>query len=277
MHRRNERRRARPSSPHPRGRPARRLPERARDDRDRRQDPADQRTRPRRLQADRGRQLRAPRRDPAALRRRRGAARHRRTRVVARMVLVPNSRGLDNALRVRDASTRRRSSSAPRETHNQRNINRDRRRDHGRRRGDGETDPRRGPHLRAVIATSFGCPFEGKVPMDRVLDLAEQFAESGATEIGFGDTTGMCNPATPASSSPPRSNACPGSRSPRTSTTPAARAWPTRTPRWRRDARASSPASASWAAARCRPARPATSPPRTSSACSTRWASSTGV
>ena len=31
--------------------------------------------------------------------------------------------------------------------------------------------------------------------MDRVLDLAEQFAESGATEIGFGDTTGMCNPA----------------------------------------------------------------------------------
>jgi hydroxymethylglutaryl-CoA lyase len=31
--------------------------------------------------------------------------------------------------------------------------------------------------------------------MDRVLDLAEQFAESGSTEIGFGDTTGMCNPA----------------------------------------------------------------------------------
>jgi len=47
----------------------------------------------------------------------------------------------------------------------------------------------------AVVATSFGCPYEGKVPMDRVLDLAEQFAEAGATEIGFGDTTGMCNPA----------------------------------------------------------------------------------
>jgi hydroxymethylglutaryl-CoA lyase len=47
----------------------------------------------------------------------------------------------------------------------------------------------------AVIATSFGCPFEGEVPMDRVLELAEQFAASGATEIGFGDTTGMCNPA----------------------------------------------------------------------------------
>jgi hydroxymethylglutaryl-CoA lyase len=31
--------------------------------------------------------------------------------------------------------------------------------------------------------------------MGRVLDLAGQFAEAGATEIGFGDTTGMCNPA----------------------------------------------------------------------------------
>jgi hydroxymethylglutaryl-CoA lyase len=52
-----------------------------------------------------------------------------------------------------------------------------------------------GLKLCAVIATSFGCPYEGKVPMGRVLDLAGQFAEAGATEIGFGDTTGMCNPA----------------------------------------------------------------------------------
>ena len=47
----------------------------------------------------------------------------------------------------------------------------------------------------AVIATSYGCPFEGKVPMKRVLDIAEQFAAAGATEVGFGDTTGMANPA----------------------------------------------------------------------------------
>jgi hydroxymethylglutaryl-CoA lyase len=47
----------------------------------------------------------------------------------------------------------------------------------------------------AVIATSFGCPYEGKVELDRVLGLAERFAEAGATEIGFGDTTGMANPA----------------------------------------------------------------------------------
>jgi hydroxymethylglutaryl-CoA lyase len=50
-------------------------------------------------------------------------------------------------------------------------------------------------NLCAVVATSFGCPYEGKVEMERVLGLAEQFAEAGATEIGFGDTTGMANPA----------------------------------------------------------------------------------
>jgi len=47
----------------------------------------------------------------------------------------------------------------------------------------------------AVIATSYGCPFEGRVSMNRVLDIAEQFAAAGATEVGFGDTTGMANPA----------------------------------------------------------------------------------
>jgi hydroxymethylglutaryl-CoA lyase len=31
--------------------------------------------------------------------------------------------------------------------------------------------------------------------LDRVLDIAERYAEMGATEIGFGDTTGMANPA----------------------------------------------------------------------------------
>jgi hydroxymethylglutaryl-CoA lyase len=47
----------------------------------------------------------------------------------------------------------------------------------------------------AVIATAFGCPFEGRVPMERTLELAEQFAAAGCVEIGFGDTTGMAHPA----------------------------------------------------------------------------------
>jgi hydroxymethylglutaryl-CoA lyase len=51
-----------------------------------------------------------------------------------------------------------------------------------------------GLHCEAVIAVSFGCPYEGPVAVKRVLDLAERMAAAGADEIGFGDTTGMANP-----------------------------------------------------------------------------------
>jgi hydroxymethylglutaryl-CoA lyase len=44
------------------------------------------------------------------------------------------------------------------------------------------------------ISTSFGCPYEGHVPAERVYDLAERMAAAGAQEISFGDTTGMANP-----------------------------------------------------------------------------------
>jgi len=56
--------------------------------------------------------------------------------------------------------------------------------------------PTPAPDLRAgaVIATSFGCPYEGPVDPSRVLDLAAALAAAGAQEIGFGDTTGMANP-----------------------------------------------------------------------------------
>jgi hydroxymethylglutaryl-CoA lyase len=45
-----------------------------------------------------------------------------------------------------------------------------------------------------VIATSFGCPYEGEVTVERVLQIAERLAELGCEEVGFGDTTGMANP-----------------------------------------------------------------------------------
>jgi hydroxymethylglutaryl-CoA lyase len=45
-----------------------------------------------------------------------------------------------------------------------------------------------------VISTSFGCPYEGHVPPERVLEIAAQLRGAGAQEVGFGDTTGMANP-----------------------------------------------------------------------------------
>ena len=47
----------------------------------------------------------------------------------------------------------------------------------------------------AVLATSFGCPFAGEVPVSRVMKTAEAFVKSGAKEIVLAVTTGMANPA----------------------------------------------------------------------------------
>ncbi|GHH98892.1 hydroxymethylglutaryl-CoA lyase [Neobacillus kokaensis] len=45
-----------------------------------------------------------------------------------------------------------------------------------------------------ILGTAFGCPFEGEVPLGRVLTVAEKFLEAGCTEITLADTTGMANP-----------------------------------------------------------------------------------
>lgn len=114
---------------------------------------------------------------------------------VARMVLVPNSKGLDNALKERDHFEEIALFVSASETHNKKNINRTVAETMTDVIDMGKRIVAEDLTFCAVIATSFGCPYEGKVPMERVLGLAEQFAEAGATEIGFGDTTGMCNPA----------------------------------------------------------------------------------
>jgi hydroxymethylglutaryl-CoA lyase len=44
------------------------------------------------------------------------------------------------------------------------------------------------------FATSFGCPFEGGQPLDRVLGFVEQCLAAGADSISLADTTGMADP-----------------------------------------------------------------------------------
>jgi hydroxymethylglutaryl-CoA lyase len=111
------------------------------------------------------------------------------------MVLIPNSKGLDNALRVRETFHDAAIFVSASGTHNRKNVNRT----VDETMADNEVMAKRiraeGLGCAAVIATSFGCPYEGRIPMSTVLDLAERFAEAGATEVGFGDTTGMANPA----------------------------------------------------------------------------------
>lgn len=51
-----------------------------------------------------------------------------------------------------------------------------------------------GKPLDAVLSVAFGCPFEGHVPVERVLTLCERLLDLGAEQITLGDTTGMGHP-----------------------------------------------------------------------------------
>lgn len=46
-----------------------------------------------------------------------------------------------------------------------------------------------------TIAAAFGCPFEGEVPLERVLDLAREIAQIGTDELSLADTIGVGTPA----------------------------------------------------------------------------------
>jgi hydroxymethylglutaryl-CoA lyase len=113
---------------------------------------------------------------------------------VAVSVLVPNERGLEDALEVRDRIDAVSVFLSASETHNRKNVNRSVEESLA---GLEAVLPRAreaGLEGLAVIATSFGCPYEGHVPPERVYAIAERLIQAGATEIGFGDTTGMANP-----------------------------------------------------------------------------------
>jgi len=46
----------------------------------------------------------------------------------------------------------------------------------------------------ATIAVAFGCPFEGRVPPSRVVQLADELTAAGATEVIIADTIGVAIP-----------------------------------------------------------------------------------
>jgi len=109
-------------------------------------------------------------------------------------VLIPNEHGLERALRVRDRFDEVGVFLSASESHNRENVNRSVEQSL-----DGlerviSRSREAGLPCEAVIATSFGCPYEGRVPPERVYEIAERLAGAGAREIGFGDTTGMANP-----------------------------------------------------------------------------------
>ena len=110
-------------------------------------------------------------------------------------VLVPNERGLENALAVRERFQEVNLFLSASETHNRKNVNRSveesvvgLERVIGRAREEGL-------RCEGVVSVAFGCPYEGEVSPERVFTIARRLRDAGCEEIAFGDTTGMANPA----------------------------------------------------------------------------------
>jgi hydroxymethylglutaryl-CoA lyase len=113
---------------------------------------------------------------------------------VAVSVLIPNRRGLEAAFERREQIDEINVFMSASETHNRKNVNRSI--------AESLTELEEvlgrareaGLRCEGVISTSFGCPYEGYVPPERVLEIAARLRDAGAQEVGFGDTTGMANP-----------------------------------------------------------------------------------
>jgi hydroxymethylglutaryl-CoA lyase len=53
----------------------------------------------------------------------------------------------------------------------------------------------RGATCQVIVSTAWGCPYEGDVPVERVVATASRAVADGADTVSFGDTTGMATPA----------------------------------------------------------------------------------
>ena len=113
---------------------------------------------------------------------------------VAVSVLVPNERGLERALELRERFSDINVFLSASEAHNTKNVNRSVEESLAGLERVVARAREAGLRCEGVISVAFGCPYEGDVPVGRVLDIAERLRGAGCEEIAFGDTTGMANP-----------------------------------------------------------------------------------
>jgi hydroxymethylglutaryl-CoA lyase len=106
--------------------------------------------------------------------------------------LVPNSRGASRALDAGFSELEAVVSAS--DTHNRKNVNR----------GTEESlddiaviidaAHQAGATCQVIVSTAWGCPYEGDVPVERVIGVASRAVANGADSVSFGDTTGMATP-----------------------------------------------------------------------------------
>jgi hydroxymethylglutaryl-CoA lyase len=115
-----------------------------------------------------------------------------RSRGAVLTALVPNEKGAERAVAAGvDAMVVFMSAS---ESHNLKNVNRTR--DHSLAGFEAicRIAKAAGIDVYGAIATSFGCPFEGDVPVGEVVRIARAYRDMGITKLSLGDTTGMATP-----------------------------------------------------------------------------------
>jgi hydroxymethylglutaryl-CoA lyase len=107
--------------------------------------------------------------------------------------LVPNRRGLDTALAsgMKEIAVFMSAS----ETHNKKNVNKTV--DETIAAFDEVVPAARdaGLKVRAYLSTSFGCPYEGDVDPDKVVQLVGRLRDMGVYQVSVSDTIGVANPA----------------------------------------------------------------------------------
>jgi hydroxymethylglutaryl-CoA lyase len=108
-------------------------------------------------------------------------------------VLVPNRRGLEMALEhdVRNVLY----TIGATDTFNRRNVNRTVAESLEDLDGVVADARQAGCAVDVAISVSFGCPFEGDVDPQRVVDLSSELIARGALEVGIADTIGVAHPA----------------------------------------------------------------------------------
>ena len=106
--------------------------------------------------------------------------------------LVPNLRGAQRAL---DAGfTEIEVVVSASDTHNRKNVNRSTEESLDDIAGLIASAHDAGATVQVIVSTAWGCPYEGDVPVERVVAVASRAARDGADGMSFGDTTGMATP-----------------------------------------------------------------------------------
>ena len=106
--------------------------------------------------------------------------------------LVPNVAGLDRALA--SAVTHLAVFAAASESFSRRNINQSIAESLENYRDVAQRALGEGRRVRGYVSTAFGCPFEGDVPLERVIDVARALLDMGVYEVAVSDTIGIAHP-----------------------------------------------------------------------------------